>query len=324
MIKVTDSINDKNLFKAIFMAGGPGSGKSYVAKNMFGFDDFNVSFSDAMLVNSDVLFEIGLEKANLPLVINVNDKNMYQQQMMIRDRAKQLTKSRQALWVNSMLPLVIDGTGKDFEKIKKQSDVLRSIGYDTAMVFVNTSLETALQRNAMRARSVDPDLVEQMWSEVQSNMGKFQSYFGNNDFYIIDCNNSFAKNSKEELKFKTDLYKIGLKLLSEPLKNKIGIANIEYLRANGGKYLSDLSSELNEDFKKHDAEFTYQLLSRLKSDCDYCLSYGSPRQLWGKTIDEHIAAMKFYWNDLKVKPEWLSMEDILNYEAALRKKYPNG
>lgn len=78
----------------------------------------------------------------------------------------------------------------------------------------------------------------------------------------------------------------------------------------------------NKSFEKHSADFTYQLLGRLKSDCDYCLGAGSStRHLWGKTIDDHIAAMRFYWNDLKVKPDWLSMQDIDDYEKKLKAKY---
>ena len=244
MFQISESINDKNLFKAVFMAGGPGSGKSFVAKNMFGFDNFNISFSGAMLVNSDVLFETGLMKAGLPMDIDMSNAAVYAQQTAIRNHAKQLTKTKQSMWINSMLPLIIDGTGKDFDKIRKQSDALKAIGYDTSMVFVNTSLETSLQRNAMRARSVDPSLVKQMWSEVQNNMGKFQSYFGLDHFIIIDCDNSFERGSKEEADFKNQLYKVGMKLINAPLENKIGLANIEYLKSHGGKYLSDLNSEV--------------------------------------------------------------------------------
>ena len=50
------------------------------------------------------------------------------------------------------LGLVIDGTGKDFEKITNQANALRQVGYDCAMIFVNTNKETALQRNSTRDR----------------------------------------------------------------------------------------------------------------------------------------------------------------------------
>ena len=64
----------------------------------------------------------------------------------IRGRAKDLTKKQQAKYIDGRLGLLVDGTGKDYAKIKKLSDALRKIGYDTYMMFVNTSLDTAQQR----------------------------------------------------------------------------------------------------------------------------------------------------------------------------------
>ena len=242
-MRYRESINDKNLFKAIFMAGGPGSGKSFVANNMFGFNRSNISFSGAMLVNTDILFEIGLKKAGLPMIVDMSDEAMYERQMEIRKRAVELTECRQSHWINSMLPLIIDGTGKDFDKIKRQSDALRSYGYDTSMVFVNTSIETALKRNEMRTRSLDPRMVRKMWEMVQSNIGKFQEYFGPSNFIVIDSNINYEKGTKESDDFESFLYKTGRKLITAPLKNRIGIANIKYLKEHGGKYLSDLAQE---------------------------------------------------------------------------------
>ena len=71
--------------------------------------------------------------------------------------------------------IVVDGTGKDYAKIKKQVDMLREIGYAVHMIFVNTDLETAQKRNNMRSRSLPDDMVKKMWDGVQKNIGKFQS-----------------------------------------------------------------------------------------------------------------------------------------------------
>lgn len=243
IMRYNESINDKNLFKAVFMAGGPGSGKSFVANNMFGFNRSNISFSGAMLVNTDILFEIGLKKAGLPMIVDMSDEAMYERQMEIRQRAIQLTETRESYWINSMLPLIIDGTGKDFEKIKRQSDALRSYGYDTSMVFVNTTVETALKRNQMRPRSLDPNMVRKMWEMVQANIGKFQEYFGPSNFIIIDSNVNYEKGTEASDNFEEFLYKTGNKLLNAPLKNRVGIANIRYLKEHHGKYLSDLAQE---------------------------------------------------------------------------------
>lgn len=245
-----ESINDKNLLKAVFMAGGPGSGKSFIANTMFGFGKDKISFSGAMLVNTDIFFELGLRKADLPMVVNPDNRSIYARQMEIRDKATNLTQTKQGFWINSMLPLVIDGTGKDFEKIRNQSDVLRSFGYDTYMVFVNTSLDTAQKRNSERERSLSPQMIEQMWNMVQFNMGKFQEYFTPSNFWIIDNNETYEPGAEDTLEFERNLYKIGRNILTSPLKNRVGQANIRYLKETGGKYLSDLAP--NEELEKRE------------------------------------------------------------------------
>ena len=63
------------------------------------------------------------------------------------------------------------------------------MGYDTHMIFVNTSLDTALERNAKRARSVPESLAIKSWKEVQSNIGKFSQHFRQN-FVVVDNNDS--------------------------------------------------------------------------------------------------------------------------------------
>lgn len=74
-------------------------------------------------------------------------------------------------------------------------------------------------------------------------------------------------------------------------------------------------------FVENPYTFEYMMLSRMQSDCNYFLGYGgrSTYALHGKTIEEHIASMKEIWNGFpeEKKPEWLSMEQILEYEMAM-------
>ena len=86
-------------------------------------------------------------------------------------------------------------------------------------------------------------IVEKMWFAVQNNIGKFQKYFGSENFEVVDNSNYFEKNSKEEQDFKMYLFKLGKKIIESPLKNKIGIKTIEMMKKNGYKYLSDFLKE---------------------------------------------------------------------------------
>ena len=86
--------------------------------------------------------------------------------------------------------MVIDGTGKDYSKISSQASQLKAIGYDVHMIFVNTSLDVALERNKKRARQVPEKIVIDSWNAVQKNIGQFQRFFGNKNFIIVDNNDA--------------------------------------------------------------------------------------------------------------------------------------
>ena len=95
-------------------------------------------------------------------------------------------RERSKLYRGSVGNLIIDGTGRDYDKISKQDRELENLGYDTHMIFVNTSLDVALERNAKRARSVPTSIVTNSW-KAQSNIGKFSNFFKGN-FIILDNN----------------------------------------------------------------------------------------------------------------------------------------
>jgi predicted kinase len=190
---VEEGINDPGILKAFFMAGGPGSGKSYVANELFGFPKgatSSVSYATGLkLVNNDNAFEAGLKKAGLDvskLAAYKGDPDLWQKTMDIRGRAKTLTKTMQANYIAGRLGQVIDGTGKDYNKIKRHRQLYSDLGYDTYMVFVNTSKEVALERNQQRDRKLPNKMVEQMWEDVQNNLGKFQKLFGSDKLIIVD------------------------------------------------------------------------------------------------------------------------------------------
>ena len=175
--QLDEGVNDPAIFKAVFLAGGPGSGKSFIVGKT-GLVNIGMK-----LVNSDDEFERRLKKAGLDAG---NPDDIYSPQgQALRGKAKKTTANKQDMYIKGRLGLVLDGTGKDYDKIKKVRDQLIRLGYDTAMIFVNTNLETSLERNRKRARSLPDDEVEKMWKGVQDNMGKFQKLFGN-DFTIVD------------------------------------------------------------------------------------------------------------------------------------------
>ena len=186
--QIQEGVYDPNIFNAIFLAGGPGSGKSYVVKRSSGGLGLKI-------LNSDDIYEKDLEKAGLD--IGKPEDIFSDEGQRIRDRSKAKTKARQSGWVDGRLGIIIDGTGKDVNKIGRQKALLDQIGYETMMIFVNTSLETAQARNKERRRTLPEKAVAEMWNLVQKNIGGFQQLFGSRNFIIVDNNNAdedvFAK-----------------------------------------------------------------------------------------------------------------------------------
>jgi len=204
---IREGVYDPNIFKAVFMAGGPGSGKSFIAGKTTGGLGLK-------MINSDTPFERFLKKEGLSLKMPEAET---EKRDVERARAKKVTASKKFHAVKGRLGILIDGTGHVYDKVAKQASMLQQIGYETSMVFVNTSLEVALARNEQRARSVMPKLVKKSWQDVQNNMGKFQNFFGPKSFFIVD------NNGLEE-----DMLEISTKLIrraiSSPVNNKIATA----------------------------------------------------------------------------------------------------
>ena len=213
---IVEGVDDPGILKCVFMAGGPGSGKSFTAMEIFGIDKkLKSSFASTGLksVNSDSAFETllkknGIDPKNLariekedaelwskitgdaptvgtPLKIGISKRMQIAKGKSIRGRAKEITAKQKAFYEAGRLGMIIDGTGHDYAKIQKNKKKAIELGYDTYMVFVNTSLEVAQERNKNRERVLPDDLLEKSWKDVQNNLGKFQNLFGGN-FRIVD------------------------------------------------------------------------------------------------------------------------------------------
>ena len=194
---IIEGVDDPGILKCVFMAGGPGSGKSFTAMEIFGIDKkLKTSFSSTGLksVNSDSAFEAGLKKNGIDpkdlARIEREEPELWDKITAtpggIRDKAKQLTKKQKSFYEAGRLGMVIDGTGHVYSKIQKNKKYAESLGYDTYMVFVNTSLEVAKERNLQRERVLPDDLLEKSWKDVQNNLGKFQGLFGSSNMLVVD------------------------------------------------------------------------------------------------------------------------------------------
>jgi predicted kinase len=233
---LTEGARDPGIFKAIFLAGGPGSGKSYVASKLFGIpENVNVSRTGLKMVNQDSELEMLMKKYFQTTDLDVMPDELFQDLTGVdrngnpvdyatsglRNFAKSLSKERLRLYTQGRLGVIIDGTGHKYKSVKAQKKQLEALGYDTYMVFVNTSLDVALERNEQRTRVVPEPIVRTSWQDVQNNLAFFQGLFGGSNFLIVD-NNRYLDAEQAKKRFKMLVNKGITKFLSRPVSSKIG------------------------------------------------------------------------------------------------------
>ena len=159
-----EGVYDPGIFKAYFLAGGPGSGKSFVTAGAF-------AGLGLKLVNSDDILTRYLNKEGLSLKMPESEKEKRDE---VRQKAKITTQSRTDLYLQGRLGMIMDGTARDYNKISGQQRLFRFLGYQTIMMFINTSLDVALERNEKRSRSVPENIVKTNWSTTQNNKEKYR------------------------------------------------------------------------------------------------------------------------------------------------------
>ena len=179
--ELLEGVYDPGIFKAFFLAGGAGSGKSYSAEKATGSAAGKFQWDDSIskltpgkvgpyglkVVNSDEQLEYGLMKAKMSANMKAYTSGEVERKELIRTKAKKVTAKREQLWIQGRLGLIIDGTAKDLTKLGIKKKALEDVGYDTYMIFVNTSLDVAIQQNNSRSRKLPDQIIRDTWNEVQ-------------------------------------------------------------------------------------------------------------------------------------------------------------
>jgi len=207
---LSESINDKGIFKAVYMAGHSGAGKSYVLSKV------RSGSVEPRIVNVDKYVEYF-------------GRN-YEPEFY--DRSKTLLMKQLSLYIDSVLPLAIDVTAASPNAVLRRCGILEFFGYDQGMVFVNCSLETALERAAKRERKVPPEVVRNYYTEVQKIKGYLKQKFDP----FIEVNNDIGELTDEVV---LNAYRKMDGFYNAPVRSKRGLEAIEMMRQNNWKYLSD-------------------------------------------------------------------------------------
>jgi len=184
---ITEGVYDPGIFKAVFLMGGPGSGKSTVV------DRLALKPLGLKLVNTDKAFEAGLKKAGMGLDLRGAD---FSKVDPIRAKAKKITGNALDRYLDGRLGLIFDTTAAKSSKISNYKKMLDKLGYEYKMVFVNANLENAQARNAMRSRKLPKEIVQGDWENSQKNAKAFRAMF-KKDFVEIQNDDTPADLNKK-------------------------------------------------------------------------------------------------------------------------------
>ena len=182
--------HDPYRYKAIFFAGSPGAGKTYVARKLADV------FYGLKQVNMDIIFKQLMTKKNLSWKMPPEEEPEREKQ---RQRSKELVAKQQQSHTKGGLGLLIDSTGRIRGTIKRIKDELEEQGYETTMIFVITDLETALRRNRERERTLPDKLIHQNYEVIEQNLGEFQRMF--KAVYVIDNSESAQTSMPAQLDY---------------------------------------------------------------------------------------------------------------------------
>lgn len=221
-VLLREGIYDPGILKAIFMIGGPGSGKSYILQSIFGISS-KQSFSKhgLKLVNPDPAFEkllkdAGINASDLDKMSKDNPEDYDVKVNPLRNRAKDLQNKTRSNYVLGRLGMIVEGTGKSVQSTLKVKKLLDDAGYDTYMVYVNTTLDTARERNQSRDRTIPDDLLVKLWNDSQKNLGELQRAFGQSNTMILD--------NSENKPVDPQVNKAIERFINAPVRNPLGKA----------------------------------------------------------------------------------------------------
>lgn len=208
---VSEGLRDSYLLKAIFLGGAGGSGKTLVSDAMFGGSGLKV-------ISADVHLERFLKLAGVPF-------SEVGQEYGLFAKARDAMKTDLRHYAQRRLGLIVDSTAWAYDRVAQPAKKLRALGYDLFMVFVTTSLETALARNRARAekggRFVPDSFVEDAWRGAHRNLTKYARLFGPKNMRIIE-NDVEVDVDDWVAVIKPKLRNIGQRILNRPLRNPIG------------------------------------------------------------------------------------------------------
>lgn len=250
--------NNPNPFKAIFIFGPAGAGKSFISGKLGIPEEFVTSNPDEDIEAQFGNFGVGLKFADK------TDLDNWKQQQAFREKLQNASQAKTANWLNTATPVIFDTTGEDVMKMGVRAEELHDAGYDVAVFQINVPPEVSIQRDKDRARTVGAPtatISKQYQDEVQKDRGYFQLFDGYRDIKILGG----------------DIY-----------------SNIYDLRDDSLLVPEELAKQMKtKDGKPYTAEYAKQVLAQATTDLDNFLdaSTREPFNKNGKVLYKGMLAL---------------------------------
>ena len=218
-----------NKYKAIFMVGGPGAGKTNVGKGL------QLGRRGYKVVNQDIALEAMKAESGLPAKESEYNKEQRSLRSKLGAAARKAAVAKFDKYAKNGDGMVIDGTGASYNATMKKVKQLEDAGFEVHMVVANTPLETAISRNKARVERSLPDfVVRKSWEQVQESANKYREDFSDRLYEIETTDIGFGEALPE--RFLQKVY-------SGITRNKVGKINAsefakqsDLLESQGAKF----------------------------------------------------------------------------------------
>lgn len=227
---LSEGVNDKGIFKALFLGGIPASGKSTIVNEIQ-----RTTGIMPKVLNYDQFYEYLSKKHNVPIATKEQiDKP---EASGIRRRAKQLTTAQLQLYLTGMLPVIVDTTAADIAQFVERISVLKEHGYDIMMIYKQSDLEQSLARAKKRDRYVDAEYIKKMHQHEDYRVYELTKYMRakNHTLILLEPDDALGPHLSAIDKF-----------FNSPVNNPIGRDLINSLIDSGDKNIKPLPNTVDK------------------------------------------------------------------------------
>ena len=242
----------------VIMAGGAGSGKGFVLKNLVGMEGYKFDVdvlktlaSKSEAIQKRVRSEFGVDIADLASKLkdpeNVSKLHEIISSMGVDDRRTRLLYKSIAQGAADRKPnIIFDVTLKDLRKLEKLTRAVTVLGYDKKdihIVWVVTELQMAHKQNLERDRVVPPEILVNTHRGVSQTMAD-----------IIEMGSTLKKYMDGDIVFAFNKFKVDSELTkSDKGGQYIKKSNYFYVKRRGMNPTSvdQLSTEVRNKLKEY-------------------------------------------------------------------------